>query len=110
ALGVNSWVTASAVFCYEGVAKLPSMFPARRFNGDLRRNHWVIAATSISIGLQAACIAVPPLRALLGLSELSTLPLVVVLLALLSTYVLGELLLRLLCSPRQASHQPGLQT
>jgi Ca2+-transporting ATPase len=110
ALGVSTWVTASAVFCYEGVAKLLSMFPARRFNGDLRPNHWVIAATGTSIALQAACIFVRPLRDLLGLSVLSAVPLLVVVLALLSTYLLGELLLRLLCSPRRASSLTGLRT
>ena len=110
AFGISSWVTASAVFCYEGVAKLLSMYPARRFNGDLRPNHWVIAATGISMGLQVACVAVAPLRELLGLSQLSSLPLVVVSLALLSTYVLGELLVRVLCSPRQAPRLADLNT
>ncbi|HKY36813.1 MAG TPA: cation-translocating P-type ATPase C-terminal domain-containing protein, partial [Polyangiaceae bacterium] len=109
-LGVGTLATATAVFFYEGVAKLLSMFPARRLGGTLRPNRWVLAATVASIALQLACIGLPPLREMMGLTVLGALPLVVVTLALLSTYLLGELLLHVLRAPRQGSRLVGLRT
>jgi len=100
-LGASSAATASSAFLYEGVAKLLSMFPARRLHGTLRPNTWVFAATAVSVGLQLSCIAFSPLRRVMGLSALKPLEFSTVGLALLTTFLLGELILRVL-RPRAA--------
>jgi Ca2+-transporting ATPase len=97
-LGLGTAATASAVFLYEGIAKLLSMFPARRFSAELRPNSWIVVATVTSVALQLACIGVPALRELLGLTSLGTLPLAIVAVALLFTFLIGEVLVRLLQS------------
>lgn len=94
ALGASTVVTATAVFLYEGVAKLLSMFPARRLLGQLAPNPWVIAAGGVSVALQVACVLSPALREVMGLVALPTPYFGVVILALLSTLGLGELILR----------------
>lgn len=93
-LGQTLVTTASAAFLYEGIAKLLSMFPARRLRGQLEPNPWVLAATAASVSLQLACVLVPPLRRVMGLMPLSGLDLLVVGALLLATLGLGELLLR----------------
>jgi Ca2+-transporting ATPase len=94
ALGASTIATASAVFLYEGVAKVTSVFPARRLYGKLRPNAWVYAATAVSVGLQLACMLVPPLRNLLGLSLLGQNELVTVAIALAVTLFASELIVR----------------
>lgn len=93
-LGATTAATATAVFVYEGVAKLLSMFPARRLFGGLNPNRWVAAATVVSVALQLSCIVFAPVRELLGLVELPTSLLLSVSTALLLTFVLGEVILR----------------
>jgi Ca2+-transporting ATPase len=95
-LGASLPATASAVFLYEGIAKVLSMFPARRLAGRLNPNPWVWGACASSIALQLACIFVSPLRQLMGLAPLSGLELGAAATALLVTLVLGELTLVLL--------------
>jgi Ca2+-transporting ATPase len=103
-LGLSTAATASAVFLYEGVAKLLSMFPARRFSAELRHNAWILGATVVSVALQLACVSVPALRQLLGLTSLGVLPVGVVAVALLFTFLLGEVLVRLLQSDKPSNH------
>ncbi len=91
-LGASMRVTASAVFLYEGVAKLTSVFPARRLHRGLPANRWVYAATGLSVALQVACVGVAPLRKLLGLSPLGVGPLATVSAALLVTLLGSELI------------------
>jgi Ca2+-transporting ATPase len=93
-LGSTLAATATAVFLYEGIAKLLSMFPARRLGGRLAANRLVFVAAAVSVLLQLACISFPSLRGALGLTWLSPGELGTVLLALLSTFALGELVLR----------------
>jgi Ca2+-transporting ATPase len=99
ALGASTLATATGVFLYEGVAKLLSMFPARRLGGSLRRNPWIAAATALSIALQLSCVVFPPVRRLMSLVALAPLQLLVVAVALLTTLLLGEGILRLLRRP-----------
>jgi Ca2+-transporting ATPase len=96
ALGSSMFATASAVFLYEGVAKVGSVFPARRLYGELRRSAWVYGASGLSIGLQLACVGVPPLRKLLGLSPLSGVQLAAVTAAVIFTLISSELIVRAL--------------
>jgi len=91
AVGSSLATTASAVFLFEGIAKLLSMFPARRLAGRLNPNRWVWAACALSVALQVACIFVAPLRRLMKLTPLSVAELAVVVGALLTTVALGEL-------------------
>jgi Ca2+-transporting ATPase len=93
-LGSTLAATATAVFLYEGIAKLLSMFPARRLGGRLAANRLVFVAAAVSVLLQLACLSFPSLRGALGLTWLSPGELGTVLLALLSTFALGELVLR----------------
>ncbi|HVY28919.1 MAG TPA: cation-translocating P-type ATPase [Polyangiaceae bacterium] len=95
-LGQSMVTTASAAFLYEGIAKLLSMFPARRLRGRLEPNHWVLAATAASVSLQLGCVLISPLRRVMGLAPLAAPDVTVVGLLLLATVALGELLLRLL--------------
>jgi Ca2+-transporting ATPase len=108
-LGASLPVTASAAFLYEGIAKLLSMFPARRLHGSLRPNQWVLAATVVSIALQLACVLLGPLRRVMRLTELRPLDFAVVALALLTTVVLGELMLCVL-RPRLGPAEPVLSS
>jgi P-type Ca2+ transporter type 2C len=106
-LGASLAATASTVFLYEGIAKVLSMFPARRLAGRLNPNAWVWGACASSIALQLACIFVSPLRRLMGLAPLSALELGAAAAALLATLVLAELTLALLrrlptLNPRRA--------
>jgi P-type Ca2+ transporter type 2C len=96
ALGASFVQTATAVFLYEGIAKLLSMFPARRLHGQLHRNPWIVAASVASVALQLACVLVGPLRDVMGLVPLPGYFLAIVALALLSTLALGEVILRVL--------------
>jgi Ca2+-transporting ATPase len=93
-LGASS--EATAVFLYEGVAKLLSVFPARRLAGSLKPNTWIWAAAAVSVALQLACVSVKPLRNMLALTPLSVVHLAVVATALLGTMTLGELFLLVL--------------
>ena len=93
-LGATTAATATAVFVYEGVAKLLSMFPARRLFGGLNPNRWVAAATVVSVALQLSCIVFAPVREMLGLVELPASLLLSVSAALLLTFALGEVILR----------------
>ncbi len=95
-LGTSMLATATAAFLYEGIAKLLSMFPARRLHGSLRPNLWVFGATATSVALQLGCVAFAPLRHVMGLTELRPLDLALVGLALITTLVLGEGILRAL--------------
>lgn len=96
ALGASLMQTATSVFLYEGVAKLLSMFPARRLHGQPTPNPWIIGASVVSITLQLAAVLLPPLRDVMGLVPLPTPYLGVVALALLTTLALGEVILRAL--------------
>ena len=95
-LGASTVVTASAVFAYEGVAKVTSVFPARRLYGGLHPNAWVYGATGLSIGLQLACLVVRPLRHVLRLRSLDLREAAVVALALAITLLASELIVRAL--------------
>lgn len=96
AFGASVVQTATAVFLYEGVAKLLSMFPARRLNGQLAPNAWILAASVMSIGLQLCSVLLAPLRDVMGLVPLPTPYWGIVVLALLTTLALGEVILRVL--------------
>lgn len=91
-LGASWSATASAVFLYEGVAKVTSVFPARRLSGELRSNGWVYGATGASIALQLACLSVPGLRRLLDLSPLGAVQLGSVVVSLVATLVASQLI------------------
>ncbi len=95
-LGASIAATATSVFLFEGIAKVTSVFPARRLSGQLRPNHWVFAATGLSVALQLACVTVAPLRRVLGLSVLAETEFVTVGVALLVTLLGGELVVRAL--------------
>jgi uncharacterized membrane protein HdeD (DUF308 family) len=96
ALGASFVQTATAVFLYEGVAKLLSMFPARRLHGQLRPNSWIVAASVVSVALQLGCVLLAPLRNVMGLVLLPTYYLLIVALALLTTLAFGEVTVRFL--------------
>jgi hypothetical protein len=81
---------------YEGVAKLLSMFPARRLHGQLRPNSWIVAASVVSVALQLGCVLLAPLRNVMGLVLLPTYYLLIVALALLTTLAFGEVTVRFL--------------
>jgi len=91
-LGASLPATATAVFLYEGIAKLLSMFPARRLHGRLNPNRWVLTASAVSVALQLLCVLAPPFRHVLALVELSATELVVVAATLLTTLLAGEVL------------------
>jgi Ca2+-transporting ATPase len=96
ALGASLVQTATAVFLYEGVAKLLSMFPARRLQGQPAPNAWIFGAGVVSVALQLAAVLLAPLRDVMGLVALPPAYLGIVALALLTTLALGELILRVL--------------
>lgn len=105
-LGASVAATATAVFLYEGGAKLLSMFPARRLGGRLAVNRYVYLASALSVLLLLACLFVPTLRGAMGLVQLGRRELLSVGLALLGTFALGEVVLRALQATSPT--QPGL--
>lgn len=58
------------MFLFESVAHLPFAYPARRLAGAQRRSPWRNAAVWLGVGPQISCLAIPHLRALLGLVTL----------------------------------------
>jgi Ca2+-transporting ATPase len=98
-LGVDLAVTATSVFLYESVAKLISAYPARKIGSAPRTNPWLHVSVGAGLVLGLLCISVPPLRSALHLSRLEPEHLLVVLGAILVTWLSGELTARALRSP-----------
>ncbi len=107
-LGASWLATATAAFLYEGIAKVLSMFPARRLHGRLRPNAWVFAATTTSVMLQLGCVTLARLQQVMGLTPLRATELAAVGLALVTSFALGEVILRVLRPRALPSAQPTL--
>ncbi|MFZ5896962.1 MAG: cation-translocating P-type ATPase [Myxococcota bacterium] len=97
--------TASAVFLYEAVAKLLSVYPARKVGARAARNSWLHVSIVFGLLLAFLCVALPPLRHALGLAPLSLQTLQVVACASLLTVTSGELVARAL---RARHEQPSV--
>jgi hypothetical protein len=90
--GLEVTAIQTLVFLYEASAKLVSVYPARRLSGETEPNHALRLALALGLGLIALCIAVPPLRSVLGLALPSPLGLLGVALSVLGTWAVAELL------------------
>ncbi len=80
----------TAVFMYESLAQLAFVYPARRLLDHPSPNQVLNVIVAASIGLQIATLAVPALRALLGLVVPPPSVIAIVALALLVTVVGAE--------------------
>jgi Ca2+-transporting ATPase len=90
AFGVGLIATQTAVFLYESIGKLVSVYPAR-LSVHKRPKNWVLHA-SIAAGLVLQCLAIglPPLRRFLGLELLDARSAVLIALAVFSTWAVAE--------------------
>jgi Ca2+-transporting ATPase len=95
-LGMDLPTTATSVFLYESVAKLISAYPARRIGSSPRMNPWLHVSVGAGLVLGLLCITVPPLRSALHLSSLALEQLLVVGVAIVVTWISGELIARAL--------------
>jgi uncharacterized membrane protein HdeD (DUF308 family) len=89
--GASLAASGSAVFLYESVAKLVSVYPARKIGGRVARNVWLHVSVLVGVALGLACVALPTLRQVLVLTALGVPELALVALALLLTWLSGEL-------------------
>lgn len=96
--GVDVATTATSVFLYESVAKLISVYPARRIGSSPRTNPWLHVSVGAGLVLGLLCITVAPLRSALHLSSLGPEHFLVVGVAILVTWLSGELTARALRS------------
>lgn len=93
--GLDVLSVQTIVFLYVASAKVLSVYPARRLVGEPGNNRALHAATAFGVALPVACIAVGPLRSLLGLSVPTLTGLASVALGLLATAVASHFLTRL---------------
>ena len=96
AFGVGLAATATSVFLYESVAKLVSAYPARKIGAKPNMNPWLHLAIGSGLVLGLLCILLAPLRGVLGLSVLDARASAFVALAIVTTWISGEILVRAL--------------
>ncbi len=89
--GLTITAIQTLVFLYEATAKLVSVYPSRRVAGETVPNRALRIALALGLVLIAACVAVPPLRSVLGLGAPTPVDLLVVTLSVLATWALAEL-------------------
>jgi len=90
-LGSTIAATATSVFLYESIAKLLSVYPARKLGLQPTRNPWLLASVLVGVTLGLVCIGVAPVRAMLGLIALSPREVSFVVALLVITWGSGEL-------------------
>jgi len=90
-LGSSIAATGTCLFLYESVAKLLSAYPARKLGAHPERNPWLHASVLVGVALGLACIALAPMRSVLGLVPLSVRELSLVFALLTVTWGSGEL-------------------
>ncbi|HVJ20801.1 MAG TPA: HAD-IC family P-type ATPase, partial [Polyangiaceae bacterium] len=89
--GLEVAAIQTLVFLYEASAKLVSVYPARRGAGETTPNRALRIALGLGLTLIACCIAVPPLRAVLGLTMPSATGVLGVALSVFATWAIAEL-------------------
>jgi len=99
-LGSSIAATGASVFLYELIAKLLSVYPARKLGALPTRNPWLHASVLIGVVLGLVCIALAPVRQVLGLVPLSARELSFVFALLVVTWGSGELSARIVRQPR----------
>jgi len=104
-LGVSLPATAASVFLYESIAKLASAYPARKTGARPVTNLWLHVSIASGIALAIGCVALEPLRALLGLAPLERAALLPLAGAVLLTAATGELLARALRSRKTCAER-----
>ena len=91
AMAYSGSATQTAVFLYESLAQLAFVYPSRRVRGRPAPNRVLNLIVLASVGLQLLTVAVPALRALLGLVPLDARALGIVGGALLLTVLGAEI-------------------
>jgi Ca2+-transporting ATPase len=93
-LGVGLAATATTVFLYESVAKLASVYPARKVGAKATTNAWLHLSIVSGIALGFLCVSLPPLRRTLALAPFELSASWYLLAAVLLTAISGEVLAR----------------
>jgi Ca2+-transporting ATPase len=93
-LGTSLAATATAVFVYECLGKLASVYPARSIGAGASRNLWLHVSVAAGLLLAVLCVLVEPLRHAMRLAQFERSALVALLLASGVTLMSGELLAR----------------
>ena len=90
-IGIGLGATASAVFVYECVAKLISVYPSRRIGVSATYNPWLHASIAAGVLLTLLFVFVPPLRSIIALEPLGLAELSCVAVALLVTQAASDM-------------------
>jgi Ca2+-transporting ATPase len=101
-LGTSLEATRTCVFLYVTLGQLVFAYPARRLEGESRRNLALDLAVLVGGGVQLLTVFVPGLRDLLGLVPLALRELALVLAAVGATWLAAELVGRVLRSNARA--------
>jgi P-type Ca2+ transporter type 2C len=90
--GLQVLAIQTLVFVYEAAAKLVSVYPARRVSGEIAPNRALRVAMALGLLLILACLYVPALRGVLGLTLPTPLTLGAIAACVLFSWTLTELL------------------
>ncbi len=104
--GVGIAETATSVFVYEAVAKLVSAYPARAIGAPPGRNPWLHLSVLVGVALSLACVLVPVLRTALGLTSVHGRAFLVVVAAIVVTWLSGQAVARALRTPPAQDLRP----
>ena len=90
-LGFSLEETRTSLFVYESMMQLVFAYPCRRIGVNPLPNVWVHVAVGLGVVLQLLSVALPPLRALLGLIPIDGVVLAAILGIVLVTWGIAEL-------------------
>jgi Ca2+-transporting ATPase len=96
AFGIGLAATATSVFMYESVAKLVSAYPARKVGAPASTNPWLHLSVGAGLVLGLLFLVIAPFRTALGLSEIDGTAIAFIALAIATTWLSGEMLVRAL--------------
>lgn len=100
-IGLTLGATATCVFLFVSIAKLVNAYPARRVCSNSQRNPWLLVCVALGIALQAACLTVPALRSLLGLTPVGLAGIGATVFAIALSWAIAELVGKLLSDRAQ---------
>lgn len=89
-VGATLIAIQTAIFLFESIGKLVSVYPARRLTHERKTNLVLHASIVVGVALQIRTVSLPGLRNLLGLAVLSPVATGIVVAAIVLTWLVGE--------------------
>ncbi len=105
-LGTSLAATATAVFVYECLAKVASVYPARSIGAGTSSNLWLHVSVGAGAVLAVLCVLVEPLRQTMKLARFERSALAALLVAIIVTLTSGELLARAIRASAAKTPEP----